>query len=65
MGFAVVACSPAPRDVSWFEANPDAAREVIKRCAAGDRETECINARAAINRIKADTRMERYRKGFE
>lgn len=61
----LAACSPAPRDVSWFEANPEAARKILARCATGTSETECENARTALNRVKASARKERYRKGFE
>ena len=63
---AVAACgSPPPRDITWFEAHPRQAAEVLQRCGAGARSSECENARAAIGRLKASARMERYRKGFE
>lgn len=65
LGLCLAACSPAPRDVSWFEAHPEAAERVLEQCAAGRRSTECENARAALGRIKAKARMERYRQGFE
>ncbi|TAJ71720.1 MAG: hypothetical protein EPO51_11355 [Phenylobacterium sp.] len=65
LGLCLAACSPTPRDVSWFETNPEAAKKVVERCAAGARDTECENARAALNRVKANARMERYRQGFE
>lgn len=65
LGLCLTACSPAPRDVSWFEAHPDAAKEVLRRCADGARDAECQNARTALYRVEANARMERYRDGFE
>lgn len=65
ISLCLAACSPTPRDVSWFETNPDAAKRVVERCAAGAPDTECENAHTALNRIKANARMERYRQGFE
>lgn len=65
LALCLAACNPTPRDASWFESNPDAAKQVVARCTAGARESECENARTALNRIKANARMERYRQGFE
>lgn len=59
------ACSREPRDVSWFEANPAEAEKVVAACATGARSNECENARTGLSRVKANARMERYRKGFE
>ncbi|MEW5687699.1 MAG: EexN family lipoprotein [Pseudomonadota bacterium] len=61
----LAACSPEPRDPSWFEANPAEAKKVVEACAAGARSNECENARTGLARVKANARMERYRKGFE
>ena len=61
----IAGCNPAPRDISWFEANPQEAEKVIASCAAGARSNECENARTGLSRVKARARMERYRKGFE
>ena len=58
-------CSPQPRDASWFEANPVEAKKVADACTAGARSNECENARTGLSRVKANDRMERYRKGFE
>ena len=63
---ALSACSPAPpRDVAFFEKNPAMADRVSKACAAGARTNECVNAQAALERLRTKARMERYRRGFE
>jgi len=59
-------CSPPPpRDSAWFESHPAEAAKVADACATGARSNECENARTAIARLKANARMERYRKGFQ
>lgn len=61
----LAACSPTPRDVTWFEAHPDDAKKTLAQCADGARSPDCENARTALNRMKASARKERYRQGFE
>ena len=59
------ACSPAPRDAAWFEANPQVAERVVEGCHAGDRSLECENARRGLSKARSKARLERYRRGFE
>lgn len=62
---SLAACSPGPRDASYFEAHPEETAKVVVACARGDhRGQECANAWAAAASIRRDARMEGYRKGF-
>ena len=62
---ALAACSPQPRAVSYFKANPEEAGKVIVDCAAGaHRGAECVNARAAADQIRSDARLTLYKKSF-
>lgn len=63
--FVLAACSPQPRDVSYFEGHPEETAKVVVACARGDHGgQECVNAKAAAASIRRDARMDAYRKGF-
>lgn len=65
MLLVLAACSPQPRDVSYFEGHPEETAKVVVACARGDhRGQECVNAKAAAASIRRDARMAAYRKGF-
>lgn len=65
LGLAFSGCDAPPRDVSYFEAHSEEAQLVLRTCAAGERSRECETARAAVGRLKAAARKERYREGVE
>ncbi|HEV7312813.1 MULTISPECIES: EexN family lipoprotein [unclassified Sphingopyxis] len=51
-----------PRSVQYFEANPDAAREVAANCRDGSiRGDECRNADIALEVIEGRERFARFR----
>lgn len=56
---------PPPRDAAYFVNHPDEMGKVVATCTAGGRSNECANAQTADARIRAEARMERYRKGIE
>lgn len=53
----------APRDASFFEANPEAAQAVLEDCARGVRSPESAAARQGQSRLRAKAQRERYREG--
>jgi len=61
----LVACSPQPRSAADFEAQPDAAKQVVADCKAGAHHgPECANAQAGLAAARRKARMDAYRKGF-
>ena len=59
------ACSPPPRDTSYFAGHPEETAKVVADCAAGaHRGQECVNAQAAEASTRRKARMDTYRKAF-
>ena len=59
----LTACAPPePRSVQYFEANLEEARDIVKRCKAGDMGgDECSNANVAVETAAGKARFERFR----
>jgi len=58
---AVAPSGADARGVQYFEANVEEARRIVERCRNGTvRGAECSNAEAAIIRVEAEERRERF-----
>jgi hypothetical protein len=58
-------CQPAPRSVSYFDANPSERSTVLSNCQTGShRGTECKNAQASTEKASKLKTMNDYRRGF-
>jgi hypothetical protein len=65
LAVVLAGCQPAPRSVSYFDANPSERAGVMARCRTGDhRGTECKNAQASTERATKLKTMNDYRRGF-
>lgn len=61
----VSGCQPAPRSVSYFDANPSERAAVAAGCREGShRGAECKNAQASTEKAAKLKTMNDYRRGF-
>jgi hypothetical protein len=66
VALTIAGCQAEPRSASYFEAHPEAARQVVETCKQGaHRGQECDNARSGLAAVQADRRMELFKKSFE
>jgi hypothetical protein len=62
----VAGCQAEPRAASYFEAHPEAARQVVDACQAGrHRGRECETAQAGLAAQQANRRLQLFKKSFE